>query len=93
MPSPSPLPPNLVAGDLIGYRVLPGDTIKIIAEKFRTTEEAIIEANDISDPNLIYPGQILLVPVYLITPTFGPPPATESGSEMPTATSTETPSP
>lgn len=84
LPTATPIPQNLPAGSLISYQVLPGDTLRIIAEKFFSTEDAIIEENGITDPNTIYPGQILLVPIRLITPTFGPPP---------TETPTFTPSP
>ena len=93
IPSPSPIPGNLAAGDIIQYMVLPGDTIKIIAEKFQTTEDAIIEASGLDNPNLIYPGQILQVPVRLITPTFGPPPTTETPGTAQTGTPTGTTSP
>jgi LysM repeat protein len=74
LPSPTPIPQNLPAGTAIEYMVLSGDTLQIIAEKFLSTEDAIIEENGITDPNTIFPGQILLVPIRLITPTFGAPP-------------------
>lgn len=90
-PTPSPLPPNLGRGAIIEYFVLPGDSILIIAEKFLTTVEAIIAANDLEDPNAIFPGQILRVPIRLITPTFGPsptPPPTLPATGTPETTPT-----
>jgi hypothetical protein len=42
--------------------VQPGDTLSAIAERFGTTVEAIVAANNIEDPNQIYPGQVLIIP-------------------------------
>ena len=44
------------------YTVRPGDTLWAIARRFGTTIEALVQANDIPDPNLIYPGQVLTIP-------------------------------
>ncbi len=44
------------------YTVQEGDTLSAIAERFNTTVEAIAEANNITDPNLIYVGQVLTIP-------------------------------
>ena len=44
-------------------RVRPGDTLFAIAEEYGVTVEAIIEANDISDPHVIIVGQRLLIPL------------------------------
>ncbi len=44
------------------YTVQEGDTLSAIAERFNTTVEAIAEANNIADPNLIYVGQVLTIP-------------------------------
>ena len=89
-PTPTPLPPNLRRGAEIEYFVLPGDSIKIIAEKFLSTVEDIIAANDLENPDAIFPGQILLVPVKMVTPTFGPSPTPEGGIPTETPTPTET---
>lgn len=43
------------------YTVKSGDTLSGIAAKFGTTYQAIAKANGISDPNRIYPGQVLVV--------------------------------
>ena len=43
------------------YTVKKGDTLSEIAAKFGTTYQAIAELNGISDPNLIYPGQVLKI--------------------------------
>lgn len=44
------------------YIVQPGDTLYTIARKFNTSIEAILEINTLTDPNFIYPGQILQIP-------------------------------
>lgn len=44
------------------YTVQPGDTLSEIAERFGVTVAAIVEANGIQDPNLIFPGQELVIP-------------------------------
>lgn len=43
------------------YTVQSGDTLSGIAQRFNTTYQAIAEKNGISNPNLIYPGQRLLI--------------------------------
>jgi LysM repeat protein len=72
IPTPTPLAPNLPRGTVIEYFVLPGDTLQIIADEFLSTMDDIVEENELEDPNAIYPGQILRIPYYIITPTFGP---------------------
>lgn len=44
------------------YRVLSGDTLSGIALRFNTTVSAIAAQNHISNPNLIYAGEILAIP-------------------------------
>jgi LysM repeat protein len=60
VPPPPPPPPTLI----ITYYVQPGDFIARIAARFGTTANAIIAYNRLTHPNLIYPGQILYIPVY-----------------------------
>ena len=43
------------------YTVQSGDTLSGIAAKFGTTYQAIAALNGISNPNLIYPGQVLKI--------------------------------
>lgn len=60
---PPPLPPG--EPDLIiTYYVQPGDYIARLAARFATTVNAIVAYNALTHPNIIYPGQILLIPVY-----------------------------
>lgn len=44
------------------YIVQKGDTLWNIAKKYKTTVDAIVEANNITNPDLIMPGQQLIIP-------------------------------
>jgi uncharacterized protein YkwD len=61
--------PNLPRGTLIEYRVLPGDTLAGIAVRFNSLEADIIEENAIENANALQVGQVLQIPVNLVTPT------------------------
>lgn len=94
IPTPTPLPPNLSSGAVIEYFVLPGDSLQLIADQFLSTVDEIIEENELEDATQIFPGQVLRVPYYVVTPTFGPtetPVPSETPEGLPTETPTETP--
>lgn len=44
------------------YRVRKGDNLSAIAKRFNTTVGALANANGISNPNVIYPNQVLRIP-------------------------------
>jgi len=44
------------------YTVQPGDTLFLIARRFGTTVERLVQANNIADPDLINAGQVLIIP-------------------------------
>jgi lysozyme len=44
------------------YTVRSGDTLSSIAQRFGTTPQAILSANAIGNPNLVYVGQYLVIP-------------------------------
>jgi len=69
VPTTTPIPPNLRSGTLIEYTVLPGDTLAGIAFKFNSLADNIIEENGIEDANALNAGDILQIPVNLVTPT------------------------
>ena len=49
---------------MINYVVRPGDTLSGIAERFGVSLKALEAANpQIPDPNLIFPGQVIVIPV------------------------------
>lgn len=61
-PAPEPEQTAPVQGD--GYEVRSGDTLSRIGARFNVPWEAVYQANtdDISNPNLIYPGEVLAIP-------------------------------
>ena len=71
--TPTPIG-DIPSGTRIDYQVLPGDTLAGIAARFNSKEENIISVNNITDANAITVGQILKIPVNLVTatPTFPP---------------------
>lgn len=59
-------PPNteeLLAGgaDVAVYEVKNGDTLSVIAEKFKVTQNTILWANDITNPDMIQPGDKIFI--------------------------------
>ncbi|NOZ29976.1 MAG: LysM peptidoglycan-binding domain-containing protein [Chloroflexi bacterium] len=50
------------ASEPIVYVVQPGDVLSSIAARYGTTVQAIAQANNLSNPNLIYVGQKLIIP-------------------------------
>jgi LysM repeat protein len=84
LPTETPLPEDLKPGDKIEYYVKPGDVLALIAERFGTTVEAIVEENDIEDQNNIGAGTKLVITVGATsTPTFTPVPGTPSATSSP----------
>ena len=68
-PSSTPIPSKLGRGTLIEYRVLPGDTLAGIAASFNSIEQNIIDENSIENANALQVGQVLQIPVNLVTAT------------------------
>ena len=79
-PEPQPAPAQQDQHDnTVTYTVVSGDTLSAIADKFGTTYQALAERNGIADPNIIYPGQILIITG---VPTSQPAPAGEVWYEV-----------
>ena len=98
LPTTTPIPPNLPRGTLIEYTVLPGDTLAGIAVRFNSIVEDIIAENELADPNALGAGDVLQIPVNLVTPTATLPststpvtPTAEAGQVTATAAATRTP--
>ncbi|HLV37341.1 MAG TPA: LysM domain-containing protein [Spirillospora sp.] len=85
VPSPQP-PPTQEPAEEQQYRVVRGDTLGAIARRFGTTVTAIAQRNNIVNPNLIFPGQLLFIPVP------GAPPPAQPPTQPPPPTSPPPPS-
>lgn len=93
LPTATAIPPNLPRGTLVDYIVQAGDSLAAIADKFNSTIDDIIEENDIDNPNELFVGQLLRIPVNMVTPTPTRPPTSTPitpgpGTFLPTATLT-----
>ncbi len=58
-----PAEPIEPPSEFTDYTVLPGDTLSLIAFRFGVSWVEIAEANGIINPNQIYSGQVLKIPV------------------------------
>lgn len=57
-PTPAPAPKPSAST----YTVKKGDTLSEIAVRYKTTVAELVRLNNIKNPNLIYPGQVLKLP-------------------------------
>lgn len=87
-PTPDATPTPTAAVETTTYIVQRGDTLFIIAQRFRTTTAELIRLNNIANPNVIYVGQRLLVPASGSVRTPAP---TAIPAQSPTATPTPEP--
>jgi LysM repeat protein len=93
LPTATLVPEDLSRGSKIEYTVQAGDSLGAIAAVFNSTVEAIMEENKITDANLLNAGQVLIIPVNLVTATPTRPPTSTPvtpgpGTELPTVTMT-----
>ncbi len=66
--SPTPNPPRILPTPRQGsdqYQVIAGDTLGTIAQAYSVSVEALMQANGLSDPNLLSVGQTLTIPAAL----------------------------
>jgi len=56
------IPASAPTTSTVRYVVQAGDTLYKIAARYGVTVSAIVTANNIANPNLIYPGQVLIIP-------------------------------
>jgi LysM repeat protein len=61
-PQPVATPARPAAGKTMIYQVQPGDTLFGIALNFEMRLETLVQFNDITDPDMIWPGQELVIP-------------------------------
>jgi len=74
LPTSTPIPPGLSRGTKIEYTVLAGDTLAGIAARFNSLVDNIITENNIDNANALQVGQVLQIPVNLVTATATLPP-------------------
>ncbi|MGM0884572.1 MAG: LysM peptidoglycan-binding domain-containing protein [Bacillota bacterium] len=65
----------------MNYVVQPGDTLWSIASRFGTSVQAIMQANGLTNPNYIYVGLTLYIPIP--GPPFPPAPPYPPGPPFP----------
>lgn len=81
LPSPTPLGSDVQPGTVIEYRIVTGDMLSTIAERFNSTVEDILLQNpEIENANDIVPGQIIKIRVNIATPV----PTATVGTVLPT---------
>lgn len=61
-PAVTPLTQAASVGEVHTYIVQPGDTLERIASRYGVTEDKLVNANNVDDPNLIKIGQALNIP-------------------------------
>ena len=93
LPTATPIPADLPRGTKINYIVQANDSLGLIAAKFNSTIEDIVKENNITDTNAIRVGDLLVIPVNMVTPTATRPPTSTPitpgpGTVLPTATLT-----
>ncbi len=72
IPQSSTIPNTGGTGSSSSYTVVAGDYLFAIAQRFNTTVQSIVNANTfITDPNLIFPGQVLTIPAGSGIPNTG----------------------
>lgn len=86
LPTSTPIPSGLAQGTKLEYTVQAGDSLGGIAALFNSTIEEIITANNITDPNAIKVGDLLIIPVNMVTPTATRPPTSTTAPDAATAT-------
>jgi len=93
LPTATLIPPNLPRGTKLDYVLEAGDSLAGIASLFNSTVDDIIKENNLTDPNAIQVGQVLVVPANIVTATPTLPPTSTPitpgpGTQLPTATFT-----
>jgi LysM repeat protein len=72
LPTPTPVSLDISPATETTYIIQPGDTVARIAGLFNSTEEDILERNEIEDANLIQAGVCITVRMNLVLPSATP---------------------
>jgi LysM repeat protein len=67
-PAPTHTPTATATAEAITHTVESGEILSSIARKYNVTVEAIVEANELANPDSLNVGQVLIIPV-LVPPT------------------------
>lgn len=78
---------------VLEYKVQSGDTLGEIAARFGVGVQAIMEVNDITDPDRLEAGQVLIIPVPAEAPGENPTQTPYQTTETGTSTASKTPLP
>jgi LysM repeat protein len=82
--APPTTAPTPVSG--LRYVVQRGDNYYRIARRFGVTVQALYAANNVTNPNILYAGSVLIIPGVSEPPTQGAPAPTQGPPAAPTAT-------
>ena len=66
-PPVQPSSPPATTSSTSSYTIAAGDNLTVIANRFGVTVDAIVQANNIANPNLISVGQVLQIPASTYT--------------------------
>ncbi len=80
---PAPPPPTWTWEGGTPVTVLPGETLDMIARRHNVPVAAIMQANNITSPAMVRPGQHLVIPRYRSSVAAIAPPATRIASNTP----------
>jgi LysM repeat protein len=85
--SPTATPESAATGEEEIYIVQAGDSLLAIAGRFGVTLQAIMDANNLTNPDFVFSGQRLVIPSSTLPPTANPaaPTATSSTNALQTA--------
>ncbi len=86
LPTSTPIPPDLARGSKVEYIIRAGDSLGGIAALYNSTIDDIITENKITDPNAIKVGDLLIIPVNMVTATATRPPTSTAAPDAATAT-------
>lgn len=91
--TPSEIQPEEPAAGDLEYIVQAGDTLGSIAQRFDLTVAEIMEANELTDPDRLDVGQVLIIPGKRNEPASSPtlPPAEPTSTSLPVPSLTPTP--
>jgi lipoprotein-anchoring transpeptidase ErfK/SrfK len=84
-PEPEPVTAENITGETTTHVVERGQELGLIARQYNVSIEDIVTLNEISDPDLLYVGQELLIPAggeYQPTETDAPDPSTTVGRAL-----------